>query len=125
MLVVVLDPVPDDEIRTAIEARKEVADVNVHVVAPAASIGPLQWLTGAEDEARAEAAQLADRRPSRVALGRWGRAHRRRADGALSRDGARVRRPETLVVLLAVVGAVMVVAIVVVSLIAFLVAWLV
>jgi hypothetical protein len=60
VLIVVLDPVPEDEIRTAITARKEVADVSVHVVAPAASVGRLQWLTGAEDEARAEAEQLAD-----------------------------------------------------------------
>jgi hypothetical protein len=61
VLLVVLDPVSDDEIQKAIATRKEVADVNVHVVAPATSVGRLQWLTGAEDEARAEAEQLADR----------------------------------------------------------------
>jgi hypothetical protein len=61
VLIVVLDQVPEDEIRTAIATRKEVADVSVHVVAPAAGVGPLQWLTGAEDEARAEAEELADR----------------------------------------------------------------
>jgi hypothetical protein len=61
VLIVVLDPVPDDKIQKAIAARKDVADVNVHVVAPAASVGPLQWLTSAEDEVRAEAEQLADR----------------------------------------------------------------
>jgi hypothetical protein len=61
VLIVVLDPVPDDEIRAAIATREAAADVRVHVVAPAPSIGPLQWLTGAEDEARAEAEQLAER----------------------------------------------------------------
>jgi hypothetical protein len=61
VLLVVLDPVPDDRIQEAVEARKEVEDVSVHVVAPAAGVGPLQWLTGAEDEARAEAEHLADR----------------------------------------------------------------
>jgi hypothetical protein len=61
VLIVVLDPVPDDKVRDAIAARKDVADLNVHVVAPAPRVGPLQWLTSAEDEARAEAEQLADR----------------------------------------------------------------
>jgi hypothetical protein len=61
VLIVVLDPVPDEKIQKAIETRKDVADVNVHVVAPAPGVGPLQWLTSAEDEARAEAEQLADR----------------------------------------------------------------
>jgi hypothetical protein len=61
VLLVALPPVSDDEIHDAIEARKEEADVSVLVVAPAASISTLQWLTGAEDEARAEAEELADR----------------------------------------------------------------
>jgi hypothetical protein len=61
VLILVLDPVPDDEIQTAIATRKDMADVNVHVVAPAPSVGPLQWLTSADDEARAEAEKLADR----------------------------------------------------------------
>jgi hypothetical protein len=61
VLILVLDPVPDEKIQKAIAARKDVEDLNVHVVAPAAGVGPLQWLTGAEDEARAEAEQLADR----------------------------------------------------------------
>jgi hypothetical protein len=61
VLIVALDPVSDDEIRTAIATRRETEDVSVHVVAPAASVGRLQWLTGAEDEARAEAEELADR----------------------------------------------------------------
>jgi hypothetical protein len=61
VLVVVLDPVPDERIRSAVQAREEVADVTVHVVAPAAGVGVLQWLTGAEDEARAEADERASR----------------------------------------------------------------
>lgn len=61
VLILVLDPVPEAEIKKAVETRKEAEDVSVHVVAPAAGVGALQWLTGAEDEARAEAEQLADR----------------------------------------------------------------
>jgi hypothetical protein len=61
VLILALEPVPEEKIQKAVEARKEAEDVSVHVVAPAAGVGPLQWLTGAEDEARAEAEQLADR----------------------------------------------------------------
>jgi hypothetical protein len=66
LLVVALEPVADETIHRAIERRKDVADVNVLVVAPATHVGPLQWLTGAEDEARAEAEELADRTASAV-----------------------------------------------------------
>jgi hypothetical protein len=59
ILLVVLDPVPGEEIRAAVQAHKGQDDVTVHVVAPAANAGMLQWLTGADDEARAEAAALA------------------------------------------------------------------
>jgi hypothetical protein len=61
VLVVALDSVADDQLRSAIEARKEGADVRVHVVAPAASVGRLAALTGAVDKARAEAEELAGR----------------------------------------------------------------
>jgi hypothetical protein len=60
VLLVALDPVPDDQLRRAIEKRKQGADVNVHVVAPASHIGTLQWPAGAEDDARAEAEELAE-----------------------------------------------------------------
>jgi hypothetical protein len=60
VLVVVLDPVPGEQIRRAVQTHREADDVTVHVVAPAVSAGMLQWLTGADDEARAEAAKLAD-----------------------------------------------------------------
>jgi hypothetical protein len=58
VLLLVLEEVPEDEIRKAITDR---GDVHVHVVAPATHIGKFQWLTGEEDEARAEAEELADR----------------------------------------------------------------
>lgn len=60
VLVVALDPVPEEQIRSAIETRQEVDDVSVRVVAPATGVGPLKWLLGDEDEARAEADELAD-----------------------------------------------------------------
>jgi hypothetical protein len=40
------------------------ADANVRVVAPAARIGKLDWLTNAEDDARSQAADAADRTAS-------------------------------------------------------------
>ena len=61
VLLVALDPVSEEEIHDAIERRKTVDDVNVHVVAPAANIGPLQWLMADEDEARAEAGVVAEK----------------------------------------------------------------
>jgi hypothetical protein len=61
VLVVALGEVSDEKIRRAIEIRNELADVHVLVLAPTPSVGPLQWLTGDEDEARAEAAELAER----------------------------------------------------------------
>jgi hypothetical protein len=57
--MVVLDSFPDEKLRAAVRSRQEGADVAVHVVAPAASSSVLQWLTGADDEARAEAEELA------------------------------------------------------------------
>jgi hypothetical protein len=60
VLVVALDSGSEEQIKNAVEQRQAVDDVEVHVVAPASSIGPLQWLMGDEDEARAEAEELAD-----------------------------------------------------------------
>ena len=59
VLMVVLEPVPAEEIRTAVQERMGQTDVTVHVVAPAVNVGTLQWLTGADDDARAEAARIA------------------------------------------------------------------
>jgi hypothetical protein len=61
LLLVALDPVPEDEVRDAIAERGDGEEVHVHVVAPATHMGRFEWLTGAEDDARDEAAQLADR----------------------------------------------------------------
>lgn len=61
VLLLALEPVSDAEVRKAVEARQDGADVNLHVVAPATHVGKFQWLTGADDDARAEAAELADR----------------------------------------------------------------
>ena len=60
VLLVAIEPVPPDQVRAAIAERNEYEGVNVHVVAPATHIGRFQWLTGATDEARADAAELAD-----------------------------------------------------------------
>ena len=60
VLLVALEPVAEDELKRAIERRKRDADVDVHVVAPASNIGTFKWLAGDEDEARAEAEELAD-----------------------------------------------------------------
>jgi hypothetical protein len=61
VLIVALDPVADDSVRSAIARRQADETVSVHVVAPASHIGTLQWLTGAEEGAHAEAEELADR----------------------------------------------------------------
>src|SRR5215211_1710683 len=54
VLLVALDPVPEDEVRKAIAERNEGADVNVHVVAPATHMGTCKWLTGEEVDAEVE-----------------------------------------------------------------------
>jgi hypothetical protein len=61
VLVVALHAVSDEDVREAIERRKKLSDVSVLVVAPATNVGLLRWLTGDEDEARAEAGEVADR----------------------------------------------------------------
>jgi hypothetical protein len=60
VLLVALDPGSEQEIKNAIETRQNIDDVNVRVVAPASSMGPLQWLMGDEDDARAEAEEVAE-----------------------------------------------------------------
>jgi hypothetical protein len=60
LLIVALEPISDQEVASAVEARKQRGDVNVHVVAPAVTAGRFEWLTGADDDARAEAEELAE-----------------------------------------------------------------
>jgi hypothetical protein len=61
VLVVALEPVPEDQLRRTIERRRKAGDIHVHVVAPASHIGTFKWLAGDEDDARAEAEELAER----------------------------------------------------------------
>jgi hypothetical protein len=61
VLLLVLEPFPDEKLRAAVQSRQAAGDVIVHVVAPAASSGVLQWLTGDDQEAREEAEELASR----------------------------------------------------------------
>jgi hypothetical protein len=60
LLIVALEPISDREVGSAVEARKQRGDVNVHVVAPAVTAGRFEWLTGADDDARAEAEEVAE-----------------------------------------------------------------
>jgi hypothetical protein len=59
VLLVVLDDVPEAQLRETLAERN--GELNVHVVAPATHLGKFQWLTGATDEARADAQELAER----------------------------------------------------------------
>ena len=59
LLVVVTTEVTDAALQTLVHSRGG-DDAEMLVVAPAAKISPLDWLTNAEDDARAEAASLAD-----------------------------------------------------------------
>jgi hypothetical protein len=66
VLLVALEPVSEEELKTAIEGRKDADDLNVHVVAPASTHRRLQWLTDADDEAREDAGKLAERTAAAV-----------------------------------------------------------
>lgn len=59
VLLVALDALSEDEVRSALEGRQRSDDIHLRVLAPASGVGPLQWLMGDEDEARAEAEELA------------------------------------------------------------------
>jgi hypothetical protein len=60
LLVVITTEVADDELRDLVRSRAG-DDAEMFVVAPAAKISRLDWLTNAEDDARDEAASLADK----------------------------------------------------------------
>ena len=60
LLVVVTTEVADAALRELVRSRAG-DDAEMLVVAPASEISPLDWLTNAEDDARAEADSLADK----------------------------------------------------------------
>jgi hypothetical protein len=59
ILVVATTSVPEAELRERIRAHAG-EDAELLVVVPASNISKLDWLTNAEDDARADAAQLAE-----------------------------------------------------------------
>jgi hypothetical protein len=59
LLVVATASVPAADLRTSVRAHAG-ADAEMLVVAPASGISRLDWLTNAEDDARADAAERAD-----------------------------------------------------------------
>ena len=63
VLVLATVPVPEDVLR---EALREADDADIHVVAPASDISRLDWLTNAEDDARFEAAEVAEQTAGEV-----------------------------------------------------------
>jgi hypothetical protein len=59
-VLVVATAAPDERVRERLRA--EIPEgAEVRVVSPATKVSPLDWLTNAEDDARAEAAQTAER----------------------------------------------------------------
>src|ERR1700733_2548940 len=60
LLVVITNPVADDVLRDLVHDRAG-EDAEMLVVAPASDISRLDWLTNAEDDARAEAAHGAEK----------------------------------------------------------------
>jgi hypothetical protein len=59
ILVVPTAPIPDAVIRSRLRDIAD-GDVEIKVTAPASKIGKLDWLTNAEDDARADAADRAE-----------------------------------------------------------------
>lgn len=59
ILVVATTSVPEAELRERVRAHAG-EDADLLVVVPASNISKLDWLTNAEDDARADAAQLAE-----------------------------------------------------------------
>jgi hypothetical protein len=60
ILVVATSSIPTDRLRSALAGREAPDDVEIRVVAPASRISRLDWLTNAEDDARATAAEQAE-----------------------------------------------------------------
>lgn len=67
LLVVTTVPLEDEVLRRRVREHAAGEPVEVRVVAPAADVSPLQWLASDEDDARAEAAEVAERSAAAVA----------------------------------------------------------
>jgi nucleotide-binding universal stress UspA family protein len=59
LLVVATAPVEQEELRRRVREHAADDEAEVHVVAPAVELSPLEWLASDEDEAREEAAGVA------------------------------------------------------------------
>jgi hypothetical protein len=59
ILVVTTAPIEGGDLRARVREHAGADDAEVKVVAPAADVSPLDWLTNDEDDARAEAAEQA------------------------------------------------------------------
>jgi nucleotide-binding universal stress UspA family protein len=68
LLVVATVPVEESVVRDRVREHVE-PDAEVRVVAPASDLSPLQWLATDEDEAREEAAEIAETAEQAVAPG--------------------------------------------------------
>lgn len=70
ILVLATSSVPADRLGAALADQRKPTEVEIRVVAPAAEISRLDWLTNAEDDARAiaagQAAEVADALPADV-----------------------------------------------------------
>jgi hypothetical protein len=60
LLVVTTAPVAGEALRERVREHAGSDDAEVRVVAPASDVSPLEWLASDEDEARGEAAEVAD-----------------------------------------------------------------
>lgn len=60
LLVVTTVPVEDEVLRQRVREHSGSEDAEVQVVAPASEVSPLEWLASDEDEAREEAADIAE-----------------------------------------------------------------
>jgi hypothetical protein len=67
LLVVTTVPVEGRLLQERVREHSGSEDAEVRVVAPAADVSPLEWLASDEDEAREEAAEVAERSAQAVA----------------------------------------------------------
>ena len=61
LLVIATGPADESALREEVRRRADGDDAEIRIVALAAELSPLEWLASDEDEARAEAAQIARR----------------------------------------------------------------